>query len=92
MSGVVSDSNGPVGRGILVFATPFHMAATDEKGQFSFEGLPPGQYYVVAMDVPGMLPPEIILKAGTPVTVAEGATSTNLKLTTRDELATAMTR
>jgi large repetitive protein len=92
MSGVVSDSNGPVGRGILVFATPLHIAETDEKGQFSFEGLAPGQYYVVAMDLPGMLPSEIILKVGTPVTVAEGATSTNLKLTTRDELATAMTR
>ncbi len=52
----------------------------------------PGQYYVVAMDIPGMLPPEIILKVGAPVTVADGATSTNLKLTTRDELAPAMTR
>jgi len=90
MSGVVSDSNGPVGRGIFVFAIcetlPFRIAETDEKGQFSFEGLPLGQYYVVAMDVPGMLPPEIILKLGTPVTVADGATSTHLKLTTRDEL------
>jgi hypothetical protein len=93
MSGVVSDSNGPVGRGIFVFAAPsFHIASTDEKGHFSFEGLPPGQYYVVAMDIPGMLPPEIILKVGTPVTVADGATSTNLKLTTRDELGTALTR
>jgi hypothetical protein len=90
MSGVVSDSNGPVGRGIFVFAIretlPFRVAVTDEKGQFSFEGLPTGQYYVVAMDGPGMLPPEIVLKLGTPVTVADGATSTNLKLTTRDEL------
>jgi large repetitive protein len=93
MNGVVSDSNGPVGRGIFVFATPsFHIASTDEKGQFSFEGLPPGQYYVVALDIPGMLPPEIILKVGTPVTVGDGATSTNLKLTTRDQLGTALTQ
>jgi hypothetical protein len=88
MNGVVSDSNGPVGRGIFVFASserlPFRVGGTDEKGQFSFEGLPPGQYYVVAMDVQGMLPPEIILKLGTPVTVADGVTSTNLKLTTRE--------
>jgi protocatechuate 3,4-dioxygenase beta subunit len=90
ISGVVSDSNGPVGPGIFVFATretpPFRIAVTDEKGQFTFKGLPPGQYYVVAMDGPGMLPPEIILKLGTPVTVADGVTSTNLKITTRDEL------
>jgi hypothetical protein len=90
MSGVVSDSNGPVGPGVFVFATretlPFRVAVTDEKGQFSFKGLPPGQYYLLAMDGPGMLPPEIILKLGTPVTVADGATSTNLQLTTKDEL------
>ena len=96
MSGVVSDSNGPVGRGISVFATcethPFGLRVTDEKGQFSFEGLSPGQYYVVAMDIASMLPSEIIRKVGTPVTVADGATSTSLKLTTRDELGTALTR
>ena len=44
MSGAVSDSNGPVGRGIFVFAIretlPFRVAVTDEKGQFSFAGLP----------------------------------------------------
>ncbi|MGD0136935.1 MAG: carboxypeptidase-like regulatory domain-containing protein [Bryobacteraceae bacterium] len=90
LSGVVSDSNGPVGPGIFVIAiretAQLRRAVTDDKGQFSFEGLPLGQYYVVAMDGPGMLPPEIILKLGTPVTVTDGATSTNLKLTTRDAL------
>jgi large repetitive protein len=90
MSGVVSDSNGPVGRGITVLATceplPLRIAVTDEMGQFSFEGLPTGQCYVIAMDVPGMLLPEIFLKLATPVTVADGATSTNLNLKMRDEL------
>ena len=47
---------------------------------------PPGEYYVVAMDVPGMLPPEVILRVGTRVSVADGATAASLKLTTRDEL------
>jgi hypothetical protein len=38
------------------------------------------------MDVPGMLPPEVILRVGTRVSVADGATAASLKLTTRDEL------
>jgi hypothetical protein len=79
-----------VGRGIPVFASgtavPFRLVATDEKGQFSFEGLAPGQYHVFAMDGPAMPPPESVLKIVTQVTVAEGATSINLKLTTPDDL------
>ena len=85
LSGVVSDSDGPA-PGVFVFAgserLPPHITQTNEKGQFSLKGLPLGRYFVVAMNVPGMLPPDVIAKLGTAVNVTDSATSINLPLTT----------
>ncbi len=95
ISGVVSDSDGPVGPAVNVMATGPHggWAQTDEHGRFSFAGLPPGEYLLIAMDTgPGMLPPESLIrllhfeKLGKAVTVGDGNSATaDLRLTTRDD-------
>jgi hypothetical protein len=93
ISGMVSDFDGPVGPAVNVMATrknqgPYRFAQTDENGRFSFAGLPPGEYSVLAMDTgPGMLWPKIIEKLGKTVTVDEGATvATDLRLTSNDDV------
>ncbi|HEV3330571.1 MAG TPA: carboxypeptidase regulatory-like domain-containing protein [Bryobacteraceae bacterium] len=58
MSGVVSDLNGPAGPAVTVVAErksqfPPRFAQTDESGRFSFSGMPPGEYFLVAEDVGG---------------------------------------
>ncbi len=95
ISGVVSDSDGPVGPAVNVMATGPHggWAQTDEHGRFSFAGLPPGEYLLIAMDTgPGMLPPESLMrllhfeKLGKAVTVGDGDSATvDLRLTTRED-------
>lgn len=86
LSGVVNDSDGPVGPGVFVFAAsdalPPRITQTDGMGRFSIKGLPPGDYFLLAMNVPGMLPPEMIAKLGTAVSVTDSATSINLRLKT----------
>jgi hypothetical protein len=93
ISGVVSDSDGPVGPEVTVMATrrnqgPSRITRTDENGRFSLAGLPPGEYLLTAMDMgPGMLLPEVFEKLGKAVTVGEGDSATaELRLTTRDDL------
>jgi hypothetical protein len=92
ISGVVSDSDGPVGSAVNVIATGrtqgrFRRTQTDENGRFSFTDLPPGEYLLTAMDSPGMLLPEVLERLGKAITVGEGNSATaELRLTTRDDL------
>jgi len=94
ISGVVSDSEGPVGPAVTIMATrknqgPFLTTQTDENGRFSMAGLPGGDYFLVAMDMgAARLPAESVERLGKTVTVEEGATVTaDLRLTTSDDFA-----
>lgn len=84
LSGVVTDSDGPVGPGIFVLASsetlPLQITGTDDMGRFLFKGLPPGQYSLVAMDLPAILPPDVLAKVGTVVDLTDGAASVNLSV------------
>ena len=65
---------------------PTRITQTDDNGRFSFAGLPPGEYLLTAMDLPGMLLPEVLEKLGKAVTVGEGVSATaDLRLITRDD-------
>jgi hypothetical protein len=93
ISGVVSDSDGPVGPEVNVMATrgnhgPARFTRTDGNGRFSFADLPSGEYFLIAIDTaPGMLPPELFEKLTKAVTVGDGDSATaELRLTTRDDL------
>jgi hypothetical protein len=97
LTGVVHDSAGPAGPGILVMAhrripgqIQNRVAQTDESGRFSFTSLPPGEYILTATDTGGWfvpLPPELIEKLGKVVTVGQGApATTELQLITTDNL------
>jgi len=96
ISGVVSDSDGPVGPSVNVIAIGrtqgrFLRAQTDENGRFSFADLPSGDYFLIAMDLPAMLPPEFFEKLGKAVTVGEGDSATaDLRLSTRYDLPRAL--
>ncbi len=84
LGGLVTDSDGPVGPGVFVLASsetvPLEITTTDGMGRFSFKGLPAGQYSLVAMDLPGILPPDVLAKVGTVVDVTDGAASVNLSV------------
>jgi hypothetical protein len=93
ISGVVSDWEGPVAPGVTVMASrrnewPYRVTQTDENGRFSIVDLPPGDYFLAAMDSgPGWLPPKIIEKLGKTVTVGEGVTAAaDLRLTVNDDV------
>jgi hypothetical protein len=97
LTGVVNDSAGPAGPGILVVAhrrTPgqiqTRVAQTDDSGRFSFTNLPPGEYILAAMDTGGwfiQIPPELIEKLWKVVTLREGVSATTeLQLITTDNL------
>jgi len=93
---VVSDSDGPVGPAVMVMAQlrgmpgPARIAPTEENGRFTFRSLPPGEYFLTAMDTGSrffQLPPEIVENVGKAVTVGEGASvSADLRLTTAESL------
>jgi hypothetical protein len=90
ITGMVSDSEGPVGPAINVIATrrdqPPYRTQTDQSGRYSLEGLPPGEYSLTAMDI-GPVPPESIEKLGKAITVGEGvATTVDLQLTSIDDV------
>ena len=93
ISGVVNGPEGPVGPGVTVTATrknkgPYLVTQTDENGRLSIGGVPPGEYFLIAMDNGfGMLPPKAIEKLGATVTVEEGVTAAaDLRLTSNDDL------
>jgi hypothetical protein len=95
ISGIVSDSGVPVGPGIMVTAAgktqgPVRVRPTDESGRFSLAGLPPGDYFLTAMDTgPGFLrlAPGVMEKLGKVVTVGESASAAvELRLITMDDL------
>jgi len=84
IGGIITDTNGPVGAGMLVLAMnkargDIRMIQTDINGGFSFAVMPPGDYLLVAIDAGGGFPrpaPEVFLKLGRPVTLQEGAAAT----------------
>ena len=95
ISGVVTDSDAPVGPGITIFAvrnaapspTPLRlpMARTDQNGHFSLSRVPPGDYVLVAVDAAGfpIFPPEVLDRLGKSVSVGDGDSVTaDLRLTT----------
>jgi hypothetical protein len=95
LTGVVNDSDGPVGPGVLVTAHrttsgPTRIKQTDESGRFSFTGLPPGEYILTAMDTgtgPAYLAPELLEKHSKVVRLGEGVSATTeLRLITMDDL------
>ena len=97
LTGVVHDSAGPAGPGILVMAhrknsgqIQNRVAQTDASGHFSFTSLPAGEYTLTAMDTGGwfiQLPPELIEKLGKVVTLGQGVSATmELQLITTDNL------
>ncbi|HEY6342989.1 MAG TPA: carboxypeptidase regulatory-like domain-containing protein [Bryobacteraceae bacterium] len=95
LTGVVNDSAGPAGPGIIVTAHHRtlgrnHVTHTDESGRFSFMGLPPGEYRLIAMDIgTGFLyfPSETFEKLGKVVSLGEGVSATTeLRLITNDDL------
>jgi hypothetical protein len=95
LTGVVNDSGGPAGPGIVVRAHRRTLGRptgtlTDESGRFSFTGLLPGEYLLTAMDTGGtwiQLPPELTEKLGKVVTLGEGVSATTeLQLITTDSL------
>jgi hypothetical protein len=93
ISGVVSNSAGPVGPAVTVIAFrngPSRVTQTDENGRYSFASLPPGEFFLIAMDTgpgPGMVPPGLLLqRLGKAVSVGDGASATaDLRLTTQDD-------
>jgi carboxypeptidase family protein len=92
INGVVSDVNGPVGPGINVLVgtreLPLaRMLRTDNNGRFSGTDLPAGEYFLVAMDGPGLFLLDGIEKIGKAVTLGESDTVVaDLRLTTSDDL------
>ena len=69
---------------------PVRVRPTDESGRFSLAGLPPGDYFLTAMDTgPGFLrlAPGVMEKLGKVVTVGESASAAvELRLITMDDL------
>ena len=99
ITGLVSDSQGPVGPTISVMAirrnlSTYAATQTDESGRFSLKGLPAGEYFLAAVDMgPGRLLPEIVEKVGKTITVDDGSSaSLDLQLTTTDDLRAANLR
>jgi hypothetical protein len=96
ISGVVNDSAGPVGAGIVITAQSrrgqnvFVRRLTDASGMFSLKGLPPGEYVLTAMDMGTGFPqiaPRVLDKVGKTVTLGESASETvELRLTTMEDL------
>jgi hypothetical protein len=93
LSGVVNDSAGPAGPGIIVEAHrrtmgPTSLTRTDESGRFSFTGLPPGEYLLTAMDTGmGFFWSEAIEKLSKAVGLGDGVSATTeLRLITNDDL------
>ena len=96
INGVVNDSAGPVGAGIVVMAlsrsseSTLLRRLTDDSGRFSLKGLPPGEYILTAMDTGTGFPqiaPGRIDKVGKTVTLGESASETvELRLTTMEDL------
>jgi protocatechuate 3,4-dioxygenase beta subunit len=98
LTGVVNDSSGPAGSGIMVTAhrrtsaltlAVTRFAQTDGSGRFSFTGLPPGEYILTAMDTGGffILPPETMETLSKVVSVGEGVSATTeLRLITTEDL------
>jgi hypothetical protein len=95
LTGVVNDSTGPAGPGVMVAAHNRTLGLTrvtqsDESGRFSFGSLPPGEYLLTAVDTGNSFirfPPEVIEKLGKIVTLEEGvAVTTELGLITTDSL------
>jgi hypothetical protein len=94
ISGVVSDSGGPVGA-VTVMATnrsrqpTYRITRTDENGKFSFGGLPPGDYFLAATDIGDepLISPDVLAKLGKTVSVDDGAAAAiDLRLITTDDL------
>jgi protocatechuate 3,4-dioxygenase beta subunit len=94
LTGVVNDSAGPAGPGIVVMARgrtlgQNRITQTDESGRFSFTRLPPGEYLLTAMDTGGMgfFWAEGLEKLSKVVSVGEGVSATTeLRLITTDDL------
>jgi hypothetical protein len=94
LTGVVNDSAGPAGPGIMVVAKrrtwgQTRFAQTDESGRFSFTGLPPGEYLLTAMDTGGgfFWVSEVIEKLSKVVSLGEGVSATTeVRLITIDDL------
>jgi hypothetical protein len=77
----------PPGGGELMPSAMLSLGETDSEGRYRLEGVPPGRYYISAgrVDLPTYYPGSTTLSEGTVITLAPGATLSDMDFVLRNE-------